>query len=143
MQKQPNGPVRLRLSRARGFRLQEHSRAVNGLPAIVVARPTRWGNPFAHVRPPEYRHKLLCYVPTMAPIYMLGIMELVSSDPAIQRYNSATAFRMWLNGRMDAAQTLRAAARDQLPGYNLACWCPLDCHCHADTLLEIANAETA
>ncbi|WP_375453762.1 hypothetical protein [uncultured Methylobacterium sp.] len=37
--------VRLRLSRAKGFDLQAHSLAVNGLPAVVVARPTKWGNP--------------------------------------------------------------------------------------------------
>jgi hypothetical protein len=28
----------------------------------------------------------------------------------------------------------------KLRGKNLACWCPLDQPCHADTLLEIANA---
>ncbi|MEN5062274.1 DUF4326 domain-containing protein [Luteimonas sp. TWI1416] len=39
-------PVRLRLSRRRGFDLQAHSHAVNGLPATVVARPGRWGNPY-------------------------------------------------------------------------------------------------
>lgn len=39
-------PVRLRLSRTKGFNLQEHSRAVNGLPAINCARPSKWGNPF-------------------------------------------------------------------------------------------------
>jgi hypothetical protein len=39
-------PVRLRLSRARGFDLQALSRAVNDRPAVVVARPSRWGNPF-------------------------------------------------------------------------------------------------
>ncbi|KLI97636.1 DUF4326 domain-containing protein [Luteimonas sp. FCS-9] len=39
-------PVRLQLSRRRGFDLQAHSRAVNGLPATVVARPGRWGNPY-------------------------------------------------------------------------------------------------
>ena len=32
-------PVRLRLSRAKGFNLQEHSQAVNGLPAVNCARP--------------------------------------------------------------------------------------------------------
>ena len=39
-------PVRLQLSRKKGFRLQEHSLATNGLPAINVARPGLWGNPF-------------------------------------------------------------------------------------------------
>ena len=28
---------------------------------------------------------------------------------------------------------------DRLKGKNLACWCPLDKKCHADTLLELAN----
>jgi hypothetical protein len=39
-------PVRLRLSRAKGFSLQAFSLATNGLTAINVARPTRWGNPY-------------------------------------------------------------------------------------------------
>lgn len=39
-------PVRLRLSRAKGFNLQAVSRALNGLEAVNVARPTKWGNPF-------------------------------------------------------------------------------------------------
>jgi len=39
-------PVRLRLSRARGFNLQTHSLATNGLPAVKITRPGRYGNPF-------------------------------------------------------------------------------------------------
>jgi Domain of unknown function (DUF4326) len=39
-------PQRLQLSRKKGFRLQEASRALNGLPAVVVSRPSRWGNPY-------------------------------------------------------------------------------------------------
>ena len=39
-------PVRLRLSRQKGFRLQAASKAVNGLPAVSVGRPGRYGNPF-------------------------------------------------------------------------------------------------
>jgi Domain of unknown function (DUF4326) len=31
------------------------------------------------------------------------------------------------------------AARRELAGRDLACWCPLGQPCHADTLLEIAN----
>lgn len=38
--------VRLTLSRNRGFDLQALSLATNGLLAVVVARPTKWGNPF-------------------------------------------------------------------------------------------------
>ena len=37
-------PIRLQLSRRKGFDLQAVSRAANGLPAVNVARPTVWGN---------------------------------------------------------------------------------------------------
>jgi hypothetical protein len=46
MTSEPVQPVRLRLSRRRGFRLQEISRRTNGLPAVKVTRPGKWGNPF-------------------------------------------------------------------------------------------------
>jgi len=39
-------PVRLQLSRLRGFNLQDLSQATNGLPAVNVARPSKWGNMF-------------------------------------------------------------------------------------------------
>lgn len=40
------GPVRLQLSRRKGFDLQALSLGTNGRPAVNVARPSRWGNPF-------------------------------------------------------------------------------------------------
>lgn len=40
-------PIRIKLSRQKGFRLQEHSVALNGLPAMKVDRATIWGNNFA------------------------------------------------------------------------------------------------
>lgn len=41
-----SGPVRLQLSRRKGFNLQALSRETNGLPAVNVARPSQWGNNF-------------------------------------------------------------------------------------------------
>jgi hypothetical protein len=35
------------------------------------------------------------------------------------------------------------AAREELAGKNLACWCALDQPCHADVLLELANADSS
>jgi len=35
----------------------------------------------------------------------------------------------------------RAKARNDLRGYNLACFCRLDQPCHADLLLQIANSD--
>src|SRR5262249_14452263 len=39
-------PQRLHLSRKRGFDLQATSKALYGLPAKLVTRPGKWGNPF-------------------------------------------------------------------------------------------------
>lgn len=39
-------PVRLQLSRKRGFDLQANSMSINGLSAVKVTRPGKWGNPF-------------------------------------------------------------------------------------------------
>ena len=39
-------PIRLQLSRTKGFKLQAISLAANGRDAVIVARPSRWGNPF-------------------------------------------------------------------------------------------------
>lgn len=39
-------PIRLKLSRKKGFNLQEHSKSINGLDAVCCARPSHWGNPF-------------------------------------------------------------------------------------------------
>ena len=41
-------PVRIQLSRRKGFNLQEVSKALNGLEAVNVCRPTIYGNPFVH-----------------------------------------------------------------------------------------------
>jgi len=38
--------------------------------------------------------------------------------------------------------TRLAAARRELSGRDLACWCPPDVPCHADVLLDLANTPT-
>ena len=39
-------PQRITLSRKKGFNLQAVSLALNELPAVNCARPSKWGNPF-------------------------------------------------------------------------------------------------
>ena len=48
------------------------------------------------------------------------------------------AYRRWIH-RPGQAWILNMAKK-LLKGKDLACWCPLDQPCHADVLLEIANA---
>jgi len=54
---------------------------------------------------------------------------------------AVAAFRCWVDSH--ASPTWRGRARIDLRGKNLACWCPLDQPCHADVLLEIANAPSS
>lgn len=59
--------------------------------------------------------------------------------PNHDRAEVIRAFRDWLNNT-PVGRRLCAEARAELRGKHLVCWCaPLPCH--ADLLLEIANAE--
>ncbi len=113
-------PVRLQLRRTKGFRLQLASRAVNGLEAVVVARPTRWGNPWT-----------------------IGVQACGCRTPGECGHNTfrcetaaeaVAAYRLWLGDWKDRERKLAP-----LRGRNLACWCKVDEPCHADVLLELAN----
>jgi len=114
-------PVRLRLSRAKGFDLQAHSLAINGLPAINVSRPGPLGNPFVvgingdRARCVELHE------------YLMSGMLCMTAIPDVDAQ---------LKHRGHVIRSL-----DQLRGHNMACWCALDGGpCHADTLIEIAKA---
>jgi hypothetical protein len=107
----PSAPQRIQRSRAPGWRMPPG--------AAYVGRPSRWGNPF-------------------------------------QGDDAAELYRRWMDGQMTEsewieragkngpehwdAQRLRAEAVELLRGVTLACWCRPDQPCHADVLLEIANA---
>lgn len=81
---------------------------------VTVARPGKFGNPF-HL------------------------------DSYEDRETCVRVFRSWLAGDMP---NLLPEARfrvlrnlESLRGKNLACWCPPGSPCHADVLLELANAK--
>ncbi|WP_344029311.1 DUF4326 domain-containing protein [Pseudonocardia kongjuensis] len=118
----------MRLSRARGYRKPEN--------AIVVARPTRWGNPIS-----------LSDVAAQYPsLDDRQVATLVVRDFEVLAERGRLSFPNWrhLGGRRGpVAWTYPPLAeiREQLGGRDLACWCPLDMPCHADVLLRIANSE--
>jgi len=58
----------------------------------------------------------------------------------MSREEAMAAYRAWLDAS-ETGQTIKKAARDELRGKNLACWCRLDEACHADVLLDLANAQ--
>lgn len=50
---------------------------------------------------------------------------------------AVTAYREWVT---KSGVRIDEAAEEHLRGHDLACWCALDQPCHADVLLELANA---
>lgn len=123
----PARPRRLTFHRTKGFDLQGTSRALNGLPAKMVTRPGKWGNPFA--------------IKDMAARFQLK--PQAAHDKAIELH------RQWMEGTLDPAlwpgeaPPAIADIRAELSGHNLACWCRQDETCHADLLVVLANPETA
>lgn len=79
---------------------------------VKVDRSTKWGNPFV-------------------------VSKYNTHEKAVAQFKRAIAdypaTGLWLD--FNPERELR-----QLRGKNLACWCPLDQPCHADILLEMANA---
>jgi hypothetical protein len=58
-----------------------------------------------------------------------GLRDFPDAADAVERY------RAWITSAPGHAAMAR-----ELRGRNLACWCRLDQPCHADVLLELANA---
>lgn len=107
-------PRRIRRRRTAGWRLPPD--------AIYVGRPTRWGNPYV-VRPP-------------------GATGPEPAHQAPDRAEAVRRYRQALTRPGPGQPTLPSVdeVRRHLAGHDLACWCPLDEPCHADVLLELANA---
>lgn len=129
---------RITLSRAKGWRKPEG--------AIIVARPSLWGNPWA------------VGTPGQLSAYVIGRYNLPVD---MTQAEAVEAYRAWLRGDRLAHDHLpdcltpfgRVAIKDHLHarrqlihanlhtlrGHDLACWCKAGTPCHADVLLEIAN----
>lgn len=86
---------------------------------VKVDRSTRWGNPF-----------------------VVGTrFRATTDDPWCVIFSDQQAVEMFLSFCEHQIGTkFRADIVSELRGKNLACWCKPGQPCHADVLLEIANA---
>lgn len=141
-------PQRIQLSRAKGFRLQEASKALNGLPAVKVDRSSRFGNPCLCQRPyscphyPEFERfaweddegkvdPLRCCVDVFRHYVETGM----SGEPT---HTGRLGFALEAErGYPERKRLIEGLA--SLRGKNLACWCGPTDKCHADVLIELAN----
>jgi hypothetical protein len=112
-----NQPVRIQLSRRKGWRLPENT--------VVVSRPTKWGNPFrvhSDGTGMDAENAVACF------------RSMVTKEGGW-----IPVALPWPCGKVPMAWTSIEDVKRELRGKNLACWCPLDQPCHADVLLELAN----
>ena len=130
-------PKRIQLSRAKGWRKPAG--------AIVVSRPSRWGNPIRIDR--ERLDGRWMYRVHGSPMDHNG-------GPAYNTLHTAQHFAVrffeWdlLNDRYGNAYPSIDRVVAELAGHDLACWCPIRYYpngrlrqgeCHADVLIDIAN----
>lgn len=125
-------PVRLTLSRKKGFNLQEVSASRNGLPAVAVSRPSIFGNPFTATAAIEVGYLKSKGDPDANAFLRDCFSEWIKTPHG---QNS----KWWMGDESDRARSALMARLHELRGKNLACWCAEGSACHADIELELAN----
>jgi hypothetical protein len=131
-------PIRIQLSRRAGFSLQITSLAINGLPAVNCARPTKWGNPFpakGDYTAKEATQRFADLLETGGLGYLNG--ENIKRD--LRGKNLACWCPLWLCDKCGAAAFTQAESKL----LNKHCGCggkyEHNKNCHAEILLKIAN----
>lgn len=109
-------PKRIQLRRTRGWRKPDG--------VVRVTRPGPFGNPYA------INTNLLDFDDETLPPWAKRFPR--TNDEAVEFH------RRWIMDT-ESGVTVLQRARRELRGKDLACWCPLDAACHADTLLELVN----
>jgi hypothetical protein len=97
-------PKGVQLKRSRGYRKPPN--------AIVVSRPSRWGNPYR-----------------------------VGHDGVNDAAFAVALYEEWLLHSIEPRTQWIRANLHLLRGHDLACWCSLGLPCHRDVLLRLVNAK--
>lgn len=105
---------RIQLSRARGWRMPPKT--------LKIDRSTKWGNPF---KIGEY---------AVEPVTRRAV-QVTTAEVAIRLFE--------VHLQTPGGATVAEAARRELRGKHLACWCKPGDACHGDVLLRIANESAA
>jgi len=109
-------PKRIQRRRTKGWRKPRG--------CIYVGRPTIYGNPFGKRWPAKERVRLF-------RLYLRGRWGALEKE----------GVGMFAIPLLQVARKELLAALPALRGHDLCCWCRPDHACHADVLLEAANAD--
>lgn len=107
----------IQLRRTKGWRKPEG--------AVVVARPSRWGNPF--------KAGSRCI-----GLWRDGLVDYSYPEHEMDREEAVERFRDWIENSSDWRAVLMRKNVHELRGKTLACWCPQPGPCHAHVLAEMA-----
>ena len=119
-------PKRIRRRRTKGWRMPEST--------VYVGRPTIFGNPFT-VETAMDAGYLKSRDERLAALFLHDCFADWLGDAG------ARGGRDWWSGpEGDRRRAAILARLPELRGKNLCCWCPIGEPCHADVLLELANA---
>jgi hypothetical protein len=137
-------PERIQRRRTKGWKMPDN--------AVYVGRGTKWGNPFAlgktlvrypgidgaeweiegrSGKTPGERHP---YKHPDGSVTWHRV-EFATREQVVELYALHT-------GPMGSYELDEDEVRRKLGGKTLVCWCPEGSPCHADVLLELANATT-
>lgn len=132
-------PKRVQMSRQHPWRAENPD-------AVIVARPSRWGNPYvigwtirdyaaecarAGKDPDRALAPIVTHI-TNPPDWMVTRKVRDAAD-AVECFRQLMA--EWTYDDEDAVEAFLLP----LKGHDLACWCKPGEACHADVLLELAN----
>lgn len=112
-------PKRIQRRRTKGWRLPEG--------AVVVDRSTKWGNPFM-VHGDGF---------AAAPKLAVDSFRRMLTEEGCW---CPVPVKKWPVGKVPSRFTTVDEVKAELRGKDLVCWCRLNEPCHADVLLDIANA---
>lgn len=110
-------PKRIQLKRTKGWRMPPNT--------VKVDRSTKWGNPFVIGE-------------TYSVFEDDGFSDTGETMKIETAEDAVFAYRNW----MECGAWAEGLDPEELRGKDLACWCKPGAPCHADVLLELANAPT-
>lgn len=119
-------PIRIQRRRTKGWEMPDNT--------VCVDRTTGFGSPFPVIACTTTRagqtEKMWCVGTWTGPAMWFRDTKPEATELSVK------AFRAWFATQ----DTLQEKAKIALRGKNLACWCAVGQPCHADVLLECANA---
>lgn len=141
-------PARIQRTRKKGFNLQETSKALNGLECVYVGRGSKWGNPFRVMQYHDGKWGIKTDGTEKCGEILTTHCHFIYDTKEAAVNDAIKCYQLWLlpyrhhgsniGDFFESSAQLESINRE-LKGKNLSCWCPTDCKCHGDVLLNLAN----